>query len=428
MGLTLDDRVHSEAVAAARSAGASTRPARSRRRRLAWWAALIAVVVGVVFLKLRPAKVGAVRVDRRLLEQRIVVSGRVMPPSRVELASVMTGRVIDVLVSEGQHVAANGLLALLDDREASLAVRRARAAVLQAEARSDQVARISSVVVSESLRQADSRLQKATTDLSRTRALTDSGAVAPAELENAQTSLDLARSAREAAYAQYLGVSKMGADTRGAVANLEQARAELDSANVRLEQTRINAPRSAVVLTRNVEPGQVVQAGQKLFTLALDGETQLGIEPDERNLAHLEVGQSAIASADAFPDEHFGARLSYVAPLIDAQRGTVEVRLSVDHPPPRLRPDMTVSVDILVGSVPSALVIPSEAVRDLGSNTPWVLVPLQGKAVRRDLKLGLRGTGMVQVHEGLNEGDLVLLPRAQKLSPGQRVAYDVAGG
>lgn len=417
------DRVHAIGVG-----GPKPGRSRARRRRFVLWALLLMLAVGVAFMRLRPTKVVVVRVERKPLEQRIVVSGRVMPPSRVDIASLVTGRVVDVPVTEGQHVPTGGLLVLLDDREAQLAVRRARAAVRSAEARSDQVARISAVVVSESLRQADSRLQKANSDLARTKALADSGAVAPAELENAQTSLELAKSTREAAHAQFLGVSKMGADTRGAIANLEQARAELDSSTVRREQTRILAPKNAIVLTRSVEPGQVVQAGQKLLTLALEGETQLGIEPDERNLAQLAVGQPAIASADAFPDERFDAVVSYIAPLIDAQRGTIDVRLKVATPPPRLRPDMTVSVDVLVGRVDAALVVPSEAVRDLGGSAPWVLVPAEGKAVRRDIKLALRGMGMVEVLSGLAEGDLVLVPRGQKLSPGQRISHDPTGG
>jgi HlyD family secretion protein len=100
----------------------------------------------------------------------------------------------------------------------------------------------------------------------------------------------------------------------------------------------------------------------------------------------------------------------------------------VPAPPPRLRPDMTMSVDILVGRLDGALTLPSEAVRDLASGSPWVLLPKDGRAVRRDVTLGLRGTGMVEIAAGLSEGDFVLLPRSRALSPGQRVSYEPVGG
>ena len=61
--------------------------------------------------------------------------------------------------------------------------------------------------------------------------------------------------------------------------------------------------------------------------LASDGETELMVQPDERNLAFLEVGQPAVAVADAFPREPFPAEVRYIAPSIDPARGTVEVRL-----------------------------------------------------------------------------------------------------
>jgi HlyD family secretion protein len=104
---------------------------------------------------------------------------------------------------------------------------------------------------------------------------------------------------------------------------------------------------------------------------------------------------------------------------VDARKGSVEVKLRVPEPPDFLKPDMTVSAEIEVGRRAVALVLPSEVVRDAGSR-PWVLVADDGRAVRRPVRLGLRGTGRVEVVEGLAAGDRVI-PPAAPVRAGQRV-------
>ena len=113
------------------------------------------------------------------------------------------------------------------------------------------------------------------------------------------------------------------------------------------------------------------------------------------------------------------AVVSFIAPSVEPTRGTVEVRLRVPHPPPFLRPDMAVSVEVELGRRPGVLVVPVDAVREDGAE-PWVLVVRQGRAERRAVRLGLRGEGMVEVQAGLVEGDEVVPPSSGAV-PGQRV-------
>ncbi|RTL37390.1 MAG: efflux RND transporter periplasmic adaptor subunit, partial [Rhodocyclaceae bacterium] len=86
--------------------------------------------------------------------------------------------------------------------------------------------------------------------------------------------------------------------------------------------------------------------------------------------------------ADAYPARPFDATLYYLAPAVDPQRGTVEIRFRVPAPPDFLRPDMTVSVETITGRRDATLVLPSEAVRDLDGGKPWVLIARDGVAVR----------------------------------------------
>jgi len=154
--------------------------------------------------------------------------------------------------------------------------------------------------------------------------------------------------------------------------------------------------------------------------MASDGDERLVFHPDERNLALIALGQKARAAADAFPQDVFDAEVSYIAPAVDAQRGSIEVRLRVPTPPSFLRPDMTVSVDLTVAQKQQVLSVPREAIRGVGTAAPWVLEVEGGHAVRRDVKLGIVGDGAIEIQRGLREGAEVVVGTAT-VAPGKRV-------
>jgi HlyD family secretion protein len=194
-------------------------------------------------------------------------------------------------------------------------------------------------------------------------------------------------------------------------------------ARARIAYTVIRAPVAGTLIGRNVEAGDVVQAGKLLMTLSPAGRTQLVAQIDEKNLRLLATGQKALASADAYPTQRFEAVLAYINPGVNAQTGAVEVKLDVPAPPSVLAQDMTVSIDIEVARRAKALVVPVSALDDTqspDSHTGSVLRIEQGIAVHRPVRLGLRSAGWAEVLEGLQEGDRVV-PVAAMVSPGQRV-------
>jgi HlyD family secretion protein len=257
--------------------------------------------------------------------------------------------------------------------------------------------------------------------LARIEKLFASGDVPRVDLEEAQRRVEIARSQKNAAEVQKTASTPAGADSRITTSALVQSEALLSAALVRLQQTRVVAPRNGIVLRRMVEPGYTVLPGTTLLEIAASGETQLAIEPDERNLAWIRVGQKALASADAYPREHFEAEVSYIAPSVDPRRGSVQVRLRVPNPPNFLKPDMTVSVDLTVASKSNVLTVPSAAVRGAAAANPWVLVVDQGFIARRSVRLGIRGEGRTEIESGIEEGAEVVLSNAEILVPGQRV-------
>jgi HlyD family secretion protein len=392
------------------------------RRPSVWIIAALVVGAAIVFaLRARGPLVRVTSPVRRDLEQHLVASGRVRVPQRVQVAAQTGGLVVVVGAVEGQRVQPGDLLIQLDDSAERAVVAQADAAVRQAKARVDQLKRVGAIVASEGLRQAESNLTRAETALSRAEALVGQGAAPAAELDDARRAAEVARAQRTAAEAQQLAAAPLGADSRVALTALLQAQAQLEGARVRLAQTLIVARDAGTILVRSIEPGDVAQPSQALLVMAVDAAVQLEFQPDERDLAWLQLGQPARAAADAYPQQGFDAKVAYIAPSVDPVRGSVEVRLDVPTPPPVLKPDMTVSIDLTVARKAGALVVPSEVVRGIATATPWVLVVEGGRVARREVQVGIRGEGSVEILGGLAEDAAVILPGAAALEPGARV-------
>jgi HlyD family secretion protein len=260
---------------------------------------------------------------------------------------------------------------------------------------------------------ADAELLRAQSTLLRTKKLAEGGASTAVDLEGTETALQLARARRDAAAVDVAANADGGAQMRLAEAQVDAAAAGLQTAEARLAQTRIITRVDAIVLQRKVEPGEAVFAGRTLMVLGKTSEAvasrmEIVVEPDEKNLAVLAVGQSADCAADAFVDRPFTAVVKEISPLVDRSRGTVEVRLSVPEPPAFLRADMTVSVEITTGEKKNALVVPLQAVRDLATKSPFVLTINDGVAEKTPVTLGARGSDVVEVTSGLSDGAVVV--------------------
>ena len=372
--------------------------------------------------------VQAVRAARGDIVQTVVASGRIMTPQRVSVGAVTTGRVARIPVKEGQTVRRGDVLVELDDNDERAALDQARASVAQAEARVRQLRDLGLPAAQQALLQAEATVTQVRRQFDRTRELKAKGFVSQAALDEAQRNLDVAESQLRSAQLQVQSNSPAGSDFVVAQTALAQARAGLGAAQARLEDMVILTPVDGILIGRAVEPGNIVQPGKELMALAPVGETQVVVQIDEKNLAQLKIGQKALGSADAFPRERFPAELVYINPGIDASRGSVEVKLRVPNPPAYLRQDMTVSVDMEVARRANAVVVPAEAVHDANGASPWVLVVDGGHARRRQVELGLKGSGRVEIAKGVAPGDYLVPASQQGVGDGQRVRVVAPSG
>lgn len=381
------------------------------------------IVLGLWFgptLVLGP-RVEVVTVERRDLVQTVVASGHVEAPHRVDIGTQITGAVVQVPVAEGQTVKAGQTLIQLDSLELKAAAQQADAAVAQAMARVRQLREVQQPVAQQGLRQAQVTLDNARAQFKRQQDLFNQGFIGQAALDEARKSVDLADAQLRSARAQLATTAPSGSDSAVAETALAQARASADVARARLANTTLRAPVDGTLISRDVERGDVVQPGKVLMVLSPAGATELVVQIDEKNLNLLTLGQHARASADAYPDERFVAELAYINPGVDAQRGSVEVKLRVASPPAYLRQDMTVSVDIEVARRPQAVIVPTDAVRDLAGKAPWVLKVDGRRALRQPVVLGLRGNGVSEVVRGLQPGDRVVPAAAGRVVDGTRL-------
>ncbi|MFG1203111.1 efflux RND transporter periplasmic adaptor subunit [Xanthobacter aminoxidans] len=359
-------------------------------------------------------------VTRGELMKTVVASGHVETAFRVEIGSQITGMVREVLVDEGQAVTQGQPLVALETNELKALEVQAEGAKAQAEARIRQMKELTRPAAEESLKQAKANLANAEAAYDRAQQLAKSGAGTRVTLDDATKNIDVARTQVRTAELQVYTTSPGGSDYVMAETQLNQADANLTMVQARLGYATITAPRDGILITRNVERGAVVQAGKALLVLAPVGDMQLVLQIDEKNLGLLKLGQTALASADAYPDQRFAATVTYINPSVDITRASVEVKLTVADPPPYLRQDMTVSVDIAVDRRAAAVIVPARTVHDATSAAPWLLVVRDGRARVQKVRIGLRAGEYVEILEGVAPGEMVL-PLSSGVRAGQRI-------
>jgi len=357
--------------------------------------------------KMRGPVLAGYEVAARPLVQTVVATGRVAAVSRAQVGSPVTGVVVERRVQEGDMVQPGDVLAVLRADDLDSAVREAEVAMAQLQQSTRPQAQAA-------LREAEARLAQARRESQRSRALFQRQAVSREAMEQAIQAETIASTAAEQAR---LTAHSLAAGNPNEAA----ARARVASAKAQLAKTTIRAEVAGTVLTRNVEPGDLVQPGRVLFEIARTGDTEVLVPLDEKNLEVLAIGQSAMCIADAYPARPFPAKVSFIAPSVDPQRGTVDIRLTVTPVPGFLRQNMTVSVNVETGRRDRAIVAPNDALAAMDGNRAELWLVVNGRATRRQVQLGLRGLTQTEVTAGLRVGDWILADAQAAVKPGDRV-------
>ena len=189
-----------------------------------------------------------------------------------------------------------------------------------------------------------------------------------------------------------------------------------DAAIAAIEKTRNvptsvewDSPRDGIVLERGAIEGMRVQPGGVLFRIADHSVVWALIDIAERDLGAIRLGQSATVRARSFPDRDFTGKIEVVYPEINKETRTARLRVVLPNPEELLLHDMYVDAEIAIGSGAPVLAVPESAVMDTGSKQAVFVEKGEGRFEPREIKLGQRGDGYVEIRHGIAEGEPVVV-------------------
>jgi len=322
------------------------------------------------------AKPGSVQV-------RVEGPAVVEPYRQQTIRAQIEGIVLEARV-EGDGVAAGDLLVGFDSTDQQKAVRQAELALTQARLNRDRAAAV---------------VEKGQEDLQAKQALVGSGAVPRDQLTEAQDALATARYGLQSAEV-----------------SLSQAALALETARRDLEATMIRAPFTGVVLSGSLNPGDLVSKGAPLMDLADLSRVRLKAEVDEFDISRVAIGQAATVSSEALGEDTPRGKVEAISPAAEVVNNIsiFKVTTVLENEEGKLRPGMSADLSILISS-DKGLVVPSKAVSTVRTRS-YIKVLQDGEIETKRVTIGADDGVNVAVLEGLEEGELVVLPSAAGLT------------
>jgi RND family efflux transporter MFP subunit len=253
--------------------------------------------------------------------REITGSGFVVAPRMTTIFSKYEGRVTEIAVETGDVVQAGQILVMLDDAGARFAVEQARAAKAAADL----------VLIARTIDLTQSRAS-----LARIETLSAKDAASRQQLEEARTASEQASNAVEQA--------------RQSVASTDLS---IRIAGERLDELTVRAPFAGTVTRLDAHIGDTVLArvdsvreNQSLLTITDTTSLMIDADVTETNIAALRQGLRGEAVLDGFPDRPFTVEVWRLAPIASSEKGTITLRLALDHPPKGIRPNMAARIRI----------------------------------------------------------------------------------
>lgn len=319
----------------------------------------------------KPVPVEVVQIEHGSIAQQRIFSGELEALAEFVVAPKVGGRVERVLVNIADTVERDQVVAELDNAEYVQAVAQARADLAVAKA---------------NLSEARSSLETADRELERSASLLKRGIASDSEF-------DAIRQERMVKQAQL----------KVAEAQVVKAEAALQTANIRLGYTQVTAGWSGgdsdrLVAERYVDEGQTVAANAPLL-LIVDMDPIVGVVyVTERDYAHLQPGQKATLTTDAYPGETFTGHIDRIAPVFRKATRQARIELLVDNPRHRLKPGMFIRVNVVLTRLADAVIVPEQALTKRNDRYGVFIVGDDGRSVAwHAVDVGIRDGGRVQI-------------------------------
>ncbi|MEO5804816.1 MAG: efflux RND transporter periplasmic adaptor subunit [Verrucomicrobiota bacterium] len=202
-------------------------------------------------------------------------------------------------------------------------------------------------------------------------------------------------------------------------------KANLELKRQQLKDARILAPFSGIVGGRNVSPGQVIAKSMTLTWLTDVDPVKVEINVPERFISQLKVGQKIQINVASYPDKKFDGEVYFIAEQVDPTTRTAFVKARIPNPELLLKPGMFANLELTLKIREAAIVIPESALSQLieGGGAMIFVVDKNSTAQMRKVKLGVRTAGQVEIVNGVEAGEKVIVEGLQKIGPGMRVKF-----
>ncbi|MGH9391022.1 MAG: efflux RND transporter periplasmic adaptor subunit, partial [Vicinamibacteria bacterium] len=234
-------------------------------------------------------------------------------------------------------------------------------------------------------------------DYERAKKLLDGKAISQGEFLSREGEFQVARSEME------------NADSRLHLFGLSHEEQERLTSGREIEsQFPLRSPIAGRIIDRQINPGEVVEAGKTLFTVGDIENLWLLAQLYEKDLARVRAGQEIEVSTDAFPNERFKGVIDYVGEQVDPATRTVRARSVIRNPGGKLKPGMFVEAHLSVASDQPVLTVPSGAIQQVDA-APTVFVEVSPNVFEpRSVEVGRSGPRATEIKKGLHQGERVV--------------------
>jgi RND family efflux transporter MFP subunit len=341
---------------------------------------MIVLLVLITVSARRSSSKPEIKVKKGNIDLVVSAEGKVEGSEDVDLAPKTLGRINEIYIKEGDYVKKGDLIAVMENDELKAQVEQAKANVLRAEA----------------------ELRESQQNWNRSTELYKKGIISSSELDTSRMKHDVATS------------------------QLKKSQADLQYANALLENTYIRAPFSGKIIKRFLDPGETITLEKlvPIVNIADVNKIKVRAEINDTDIGKLRIGQRAVVTTDAYPGEEFMGTVAEIsqavgkksilsdnpAEMVDTK--VLEVKIELDSGQ-KLKLGLDVDVTILANNKEDVLILPLKAVMQQ-DGTSYVTVKKNGKYEEKSITTGLSDDENIEVVEGLEEGDSVVLKNHSK--------------
>jgi RND family efflux transporter MFP subunit len=359
-----------------------------------------------------PVEVATAQVVERAMRRSIEVVGSFEAEDEVTLSSQGSGELAEIPVDIGSQVRRGQVVARLDSRELKLRLEQAEAGLSQAEARLGvKSGERFEVEKQPDVRQARAGLERARYDWIAAQDLVNHGDIS-------RQQLDVAQRAFEQAEARYQAALESVRNLRAVV---DERRAAVDLAKKQLGDAAIVSPIDGAIKEKRASRGEYLRPGDPVVTIVQINPLRLRLEVPEAFAASIKRGQVVNLRVDSYPDREFQGTIKRISPSVDEKNRSLAAEAEVANRGGQLKPGMFARAQVVSDPSSTALLVPDKAIVSL-AGVNKVFVVDGGHAIERLVKLGTRDGNLVEVLEGVRNGERVVTTNADKLENGARVS------